>query len=62
MSEIDRAAFNVKVAQTGLALSDEQVQALYEMYIHLEPMIALVCRPRPRGVEPALIFRPGDPA
>lgn len=57
---IDEQTFAVLVAQSGLPLSADQKKELYEMYGYLVPMIERVCRERPREVEPALIFRPGN--
>jgi len=55
---ISEAAFEVLLAQTGLPLSPEQIQALYEPYALVEAMVALVGKPMPREAEPSHIFLP----
>jgi hypothetical protein len=55
---ISEADFNVLLTHTGLPLSAEQKQALYEPYALVEAMIALVTKPMPREAEPSLIFLP----
>ncbi|HTB47242.1 MAG TPA: hypothetical protein VK741_26730 [Acetobacteraceae bacterium] len=55
---ISPAAFEVLLAQTGLPLSQEQKQALYEPYALVEAMLLHVTQPMPREAEPSLIFVP----
>jgi hypothetical protein len=55
---IDEAAFDVMMAQTGLSLSPEQINTLYDAYWMLEGMIARVNQPMPLEAEPAHIFLP----
>ncbi len=59
---IDIATFKTVAVQSGLSLSDEQVQVIYEMYGYLAPMIERVCSDRPRDAEPALVFTPLMPS
>ena len=56
--KISEAAFDVLITQTGLPLSPEQKQALYEPYAMVEAMVLLVTQPLPREAEPSLIFNP----
>ena len=58
MNPPSEAAFDVLITQTGLPLSAEQKQALYEPYAMVEAMVLLVTQPLPREAEPALIFNP----
>ncbi len=55
---ISQAAFEVLLAQTGLPLSQEQKQALYEPYALVEAMLLHITQPMPREAEPSLIFVP----
>jgi hypothetical protein len=55
---ISEATFDALISNTGLPLSAEQKQALYEPYAILEAMVALVSKPMPREAEPSLIFVP----
>jgi hypothetical protein len=55
---ISETAFDAMVAQTGLTLSPEQVNTLYDAYWMLEGMIARVNQPMPVDAEPAHVFLP----
>jgi hypothetical protein len=55
---ISQADFDVLLAQTGLPLSQEQKQALYEPYALVEAMLLHVTQPMPREAEPSVIFVP----
>jgi hypothetical protein len=56
---ISEDAFAVLLAQTGLPLSAEQKKTLHGAYGYVEQMAARISGPRPREVEPAMIFRAG---
>jgi hypothetical protein len=55
---ITQAAFEVLLSQTGLPLSPEQKQSLYEPYALVEAMLEHLGKPLPRESEPSLIFIP----
>jgi hypothetical protein len=55
---ISQAAFEILLEQTGLPLSAQQKQALYEPYAMVEAMVLHVSQPMPREAEPSLIFNP----
>jgi hypothetical protein len=56
--KINRAEFDLLVAQSGLPLNETQRQEIHQAYGLLEDMIARVNTPMPREAEPALIFVP----
>ena len=55
---ISKATFEALIAQTGLPLSQDQKDALYEPYALVEDMVRHVTQPMPREAEPSLIFVP----
>jgi hypothetical protein len=57
---ISEQDFSVLVAQSGLPLSPEQKQDLFQVYGFIEQQVARVHAPLPREAEPALIFRFGE--
>jgi hypothetical protein len=56
--KINRAEFDLLVAQAGLPLNEAQKQEIHQAFGLLEGMIARVNTPMPREAEPALIFVP----
>jgi hypothetical protein len=57
---ISEPEFYALVAQSGLPLSPEQKQDLFEIFGFIEQQVARVHAPLPREAEPALIFRCGE--
>ncbi len=55
---VDLATFATMMAQTGLTLTPEQLEGIYEGYGALQAMLERINQPLPREAEPALIFDP----
>jgi len=57
-SDIDRDTFDGMLDRAGLALTEAQKSALFEVYPKFQAMIARATAPMPREAEPAVIFVP----
>jgi len=55
---ITRSDFAALARRTGIALSEEQISALYEAEGWVEAMLDTLHRPRAPAIEPAHIFDP----
>ncbi len=55
---IDKAGFSILARQSGVALTEAEIETLYQGYGFLERLVADLDRPDDAAAEPALIFMP----
>jgi hypothetical protein len=58
----DRDVFAARARASGVPLTEQEIDTLFEGYGLLQRLVAELDRPVDVGLEPALVFKPVSPA